>query len=61
MVSPEIYTVFHLSVEALHHHPWINREAVCLIIADTKCLDDVAWLRLQQYFNNVRKLFVEML
>lgn len=56
MVSTDTYAIFHLSHEALCEHPWINRETACLLIADTKTLDDKSWTRLQDYFNNSGKM-----
>ncbi|VDM42461.1 unnamed protein product [Toxocara canis] len=56
MLSSDTYAVFHLSQEALREHPWINREAACLLIADTKTLDDKSWTRLQHYFNSSGKM-----
>ncbi|VDK46957.1 unnamed protein product [Anisakis simplex] len=56
MISSDTYTIFHLSKEALRDHPWISNETACLLIADTKTLDDKSWARLQHYFNNSGKM-----
>lgn len=53
MLSTDTYTVFHLSREALRSHPWISRETACLLLTNTDSLDDEAWARLHQYFDNV--------
>ncbi|MFH4978710.1 hypothetical protein AB6A40_005419 [Gnathostoma spinigerum] len=56
MISPEVYTLFHLSTEALKLHPWIGAEAACLLVADTESLDDECWAKLHEYFNSAGKL-----
>ncbi|KAH7703446.1 Protein BPL-1 c, partial [Aphelenchoides avenae] len=56
ILPPSTYTVFHLSTKALTGHPWIEDNSACLLIADTKPLNDQAWSRLQAYFVHSGKI-----
>lgn len=53
ILPSDSHVVFHISLKALHEHPWIDNQASCLMIADTKSLDDRAWTKLQDYFKQV--------
>ncbi|CAI4226541.1 unnamed protein product [Auanema sp. JU1783] len=50
------YTVFNISAEAIKKQPWIEPTTSCLVIADTKNLDDAAWAKMQTYFNQAGKI-----
>ncbi|KAI6173271.1 BPL/LPL catalytic domain-containing protein [Aphelenchoides besseyi] len=52
----DVYSVSHLSTRSLRHHPWIDENTACLLIADTKPLDDQAWTKLQSYFVHAGKI-----
>ncbi|KAK6010631.1 biotin/lipoate A/B protein ligase family protein, partial [Ostertagia ostertagi] len=56
LVSPDRYTVFHLSAEAMKKQPWIEPTTACLIVADTSELDDHSWSNMQLYFNQAGKI-----
>ncbi|KAI6189336.1 BPL/LPL catalytic domain-containing protein [Aphelenchoides fujianensis] len=50
LLPHDVYVLSHLSTHSMRHHPWVDENAACLLIADTKPLDDQAWTRLQSYF-----------
>ncbi|KAI6205134.1 hypothetical protein M3Y94_00758200 [Aphelenchoides besseyi] len=52
----DVYSVSHLSTRSLRHHPWVDENTACLLIADTKPLDDQAWTKLQSYFVHAGKI-----
>ncbi|CAJ0931438.1 unnamed protein product, partial [Mesorhabditis belari] len=52
----DIYTVFNLSNDAIRSAAWIDPSSYCLLIADTVGLDDPAWHRLHQFFNQSGKI-----
>ncbi|CAD5215981.1 unnamed protein product [Bursaphelenchus xylophilus] len=56
IMPPDVYTLTHLSSKALKYHPWVDENAACLLIADTKLLDDISWSRLQNYFIHSGKI-----
>ncbi|CAD5211869.1 unnamed protein product [Bursaphelenchus okinawaensis] len=56
ILPSDMYTLTHLSTKGLKYHPWIDENAACLLIGDTKLLDDVSWSRLQNYFIHSGKI-----
>ncbi|GMR34751.1 hypothetical protein PMAYCL1PPCAC_04946 [Pristionchus mayeri] len=56
LLPPSVYTVFNMSPEAIRKHHWIDPSSACLILADTRELDDAAWKQLQEYFNKSGKM-----
>uniref|UniRef100_A0A915DLH5 BPL/LPL catalytic domain-containing protein n=1 Tax=Ditylenchus dipsaci TaxID=166011 RepID=A0A915DLH5_9BILA len=52
----DTFTVNHLSTECLIRYPWFDTNCTCLLISNTKHLDDQAWSRLQAYFVNSGKI-----
>ncbi|KAE9550485.1 hypothetical protein FO519_006304 [Halicephalobus sp. NKZ332] len=56
ILPEDVYTVFHLSTKALMNEPWMDENAVCVLLADTKTLGDLAWTRLQNYFIHSGKI-----
>uniref|UniRef100_A0A914WUU0 BPL/LPL catalytic domain-containing protein n=1 Tax=Plectus sambesii TaxID=2011161 RepID=A0A914WUU0_9BILA len=56
ILPSDSHVVFHISLKGLQEHPWIDNQASCLMIADTKSLDDRAWLKLQDYFKQGGKM-----
>ena len=54
-VTPDAYTVYTLSLAQLLHDPWLDN-AACLLVADTRTLDDAAWARLYAYFEQGGRL-----
>ena len=57
ILAADVYTLTHVSTHALRAHPWIDESAACLLVAETKQLDDPAWQRIQTYFVHVRFCF----
>ncbi|KAI6226165.1 BPL/LPL catalytic domain-containing protein [Aphelenchoides fujianensis] len=56
LLPHDVYVLSHLSTHSMRHHPWVDENAACLLIADTKPLDDQAWTRLQSYFVHAGKI-----
>lgn len=56
ILSADLYTVFHLSPSAIKQQPWVDSSSVCLLLADTSGLDDIAWVKLHSYFNHSGKI-----
>uniref|UniRef100_A0AC34RMH8 Uncharacterized protein n=1 Tax=Panagrolaimus sp. JU765 TaxID=591449 RepID=A0AC34RMH8_9BILA len=50
ILPKDVYTIFHLSNKSLISDPWVDENAVCVLLADTKSLGDLGWSRLQSYF-----------
>uniref|UniRef100_A0A914PHU2 Uncharacterized protein n=1 Tax=Panagrolaimus davidi TaxID=227884 RepID=A0A914PHU2_9BILA len=53
IIPQNTYTIFHLSSKALITEPWIDENAICVLLGDTNSLDDKAWSKLQSYFIHV--------
>jgi hypothetical protein len=55
----DVYTITHLSTEALLNYPWYDKNCACLLVTDTASLNDQGWAKLHTYFNNSGKfLFI---
>uniref|UniRef100_A0A914CIR8 Uncharacterized protein n=1 Tax=Acrobeloides nanus TaxID=290746 RepID=A0A914CIR8_9BILA len=50
LLPPNIYTISSLSLTSFLKHSWIDEKPVCLFLANTSLLNDIAWGRLQAYF-----------
>ncbi|CAJ0565662.1 unnamed protein product, partial [Mesorhabditis spiculigera] len=55
-IPADVYTVFNLLPEHFRRQSWIEPSSTCLLIANTSGLDDLAWTRLHQFFNQSGKI-----
>lgn len=53
ILPQNIYTITGLSSTSFLSYPWMDEKPVCLILAETSMLGDIAWGRVQAYFVNV--------
>uniref|UniRef100_A0AC34FMP7 BPL/LPL catalytic domain-containing protein n=1 Tax=Panagrolaimus sp. ES5 TaxID=591445 RepID=A0AC34FMP7_9BILA len=56
IIPENTYTIFHLSSKALINEPWIDENAMCVLLGDTNSLGDKAWTKLQAYFIHSGKI-----
>ncbi|PAV60334.1 hypothetical protein WR25_15442 [Diploscapter pachys] len=55
-LATDEYTVFNISAESIRKQPWIEPSTACLVVAQTRELDDAAWHKMQLYFNQTGKI-----
>uniref|UniRef100_A0A7E4WC57 BPL/LPL catalytic domain-containing protein n=1 Tax=Panagrellus redivivus TaxID=6233 RepID=A0A7E4WC57_PANRE len=56
ILPKDTYTITHLTQKSLIADHWQSENAVCVLLADTKTLGDLAWSKLQGYFIHSGKI-----